>query len=88
MTRVKYTNKDGFHITQKMIAIDSVVEVVLIPQFNSWDAHFFKNENTNPFYTLEDENITSLKKKVKKELINLGVNFSDEVRPNLKKKLK
>lgn len=90
MTRIVYSPFiEGGYITKKMLAIDFTVQVLLSIEDNKVVASFYKNDSrVTTFKKIEDENVTSLKKKVKKELISLGVNFSYEVRPNLKHKLK
>jgi hypothetical protein len=91
MTRIHYIYCEGLWITKPMVAGSDLIEVYIMPGSNRGNykhiALFYKNKGMNSFHSIEHKNLTTLKKLVKKELKGLGVNFQDEVRPNLRKKV-
>jgi hypothetical protein len=86
MTRIRYKYCEGVWITEKMIAGKDLIEVMIMPITNTFQAIFYRNASKLSFSVIEHKNLTTLKKYVKNELKNLGVNFEDEIRSNLKLK--
>ena len=89
MTRLRFNRCEGVLLTNKIVAGKNMLEVMIMAgPGNSQNALFYKDGSIDAFKKITDNNLTKLKKLVKKELKTLGVKFEDEVRPRLKGKIK
>lgn len=88
MTRLRYKHCEGVLITDKMVAGKDLVDVMIMHHSPNGlpNAGIYKNGSDRAFKHIESDSLTKLKKVVKKELVKLGVQFNDEVRPRLKRR--
>ncbi len=79
MTRLRYKRvHKNILITDKLLAINEIVQVKL--SIDALIAYFYFTNEQIFRYTIEANTEHKLKRLVKKELIKLGVTFSDELR--------
>jgi len=82
MTRIRYTKEETTGIlvnSAQLLGVNQMIGVEIHPELKA----IIYGENV-VLKELTSNNLQNLKKLVKKTLIEMGVNFSPEVRPRLK----